>query len=282
MKIGRVSICMPAFKAERYLVETLASVRHQTYTDWELVVVEDGSRDGTEALLQDFATEGPQPVLYFRHENNLGLSQTRNTGFENANSDVLALLDSDDLWRPNHLESCVAELERSGADVVFSGCELFDSETKTPLEQRVPPTRAMDEFPLSLHDGRVVIQPSAVVLKRTAITHIGGFDPQFAICNDLDCWFRIARHGYRFSYTGQITCDYRKHRTALSKRSADLIAERAAIHRLHKDWKAIPARQRRREVWRHHRDAARMIARSSPVRSLRLLFRGSPLAGLLS
>jgi glycosyltransferase involved in cell wall biosynthesis len=126
MKIGRVSICMPAFKAERHLVETLSSVRNQTYTDWELVVVEDGSQDSTQALLRDFAAEGPQPVQYFRHEKNLGLSQTRNTGFENANSDVLALLDADDLWRPNHLEICVAELERSGADVVFSGCELFD------------------------------------------------------------------------------------------------------------------------------------------------------------
>lgn len=272
---------MPAFKAERYLEATLASVRAQTFTDWELIIVEDGSEDRTEELVRAFARGGPQPVRYFRHEQNRGLSATRNTGFAKAEADLLALLDSDDLWRPGHLELSLGTLSASQADVVFSGCDIFDSDSGARLEERSPPPGAMHEFPRSLHDGRVIIQPSTVVLRREVIRRSGGFSTDFPICNDLECWFRIAKLGATFAYTGAVTGDYRKHATALSKRSADLVTERAAIHRLHRDWAAIPAAQKRRELWRHHRDAARMIMRRSPLDALALLWRGNPIGASL-
>src|SRR5688500_1011009 len=104
MTVPRISICIPAYKAERYFEATLASVRAQTFSDWELIVVEDGSRDRTEEIVQDFGRQGQQPVRYFRHDQNQGLSATRNTGFAQARADVLALLDADDLWRPEHLQ----------------------------------------------------------------------------------------------------------------------------------------------------------------------------------
>jgi glycosyltransferase involved in cell wall biosynthesis len=277
MSVPRVSICIPAYKAERYLKATLDSVRTQRFTDWELVLVEDGSRDNTEAIVRAFAAEGPQPVRYLRHEKNQGLSVTRNTGFADAKADTIAILDADDLWRPDHLEKSLATLASSGADAVFNGCQLFDSDTGAQLEERSPPPGAMADFPLSLHDGRIVIQPSTVVLQREVITRYGGFNPRFPICNDLEFWFRIAKNGCRFAYTGAITCDYRKHATALSKRGADLVAECAEIHRLHRDWAIVPAAQRRRELWRHHRNAAKMLFRSHPLRSLSLMWRGNPL-----
>jgi hypothetical protein len=137
----------------------------------------------------------------------------------------------------------------------------------------------MRDFPLSLHDGRIVIQPSTVVMKRHVIARCGEFNPEFPICNDLEFWFRSAKNGCRFAYTGAVTCDYRKHAAALSKRSADLVAECADIHRLHRDWTSIPATQRCREMWRHHRNAAKMLLRSAPLRSLGLMWRGNPLRG---
>ena len=83
MTTPRVSICIPAFKAEAYLAETLASVRAQTFANWELIVTEDGSRDRTEAIVAAFAATVPQPVRYMRHEPNRGLPATRNAGIEN-------------------------------------------------------------------------------------------------------------------------------------------------------------------------------------------------------
>jgi glycosyltransferase involved in cell wall biosynthesis len=277
----RVSICIPAYKAERYLEETLASVRAQTFTEWELIIVEDGSHDGTEHMIRRFREQGPQPVRYFRHDHNQGLSATRNTGFAQAEANLLALLDADDVWRPTHLETCLATLTAESADFVFGGCQIFDSDTRRPIAERTPPAGAMADFPLSLHDGRVVIQPSTVLVKQSWMMRCGGFDRRFPICNDLECWFRIAKLGARFAYTGEITCDYRKHRAALSKRSADLVAECAQIHRLHRDWPAIPAAQRRVEMWRHHRNAARMLARQSPLRALALMLRGNALRAIL-
>ncbi len=75
-----LSVCVPAYNADRFLAETLESVRNQTFTDWELVVTEDGSRDGTERIVRDFAATVKQPVRYLRHEKNRGLPATRNTG----------------------------------------------------------------------------------------------------------------------------------------------------------------------------------------------------------
>ena len=167
------------------------------------------------------------------------------------------------------------------ADLVFSGCDLFDSDTGRFLERRCPTAGAMRDFPRSLHDGRMIIQPSTVLVKRSVMARSGGFNRQFPICNDLECWFRLARLGARFAYTGEISCDYRKHRTALSKRSADLVAECAAIHRLHRDWAEIPVYQRRLELWRHHRNAAKMLARRSPLRAVGLMLKGSRFRAML-
>jgi glycosyltransferase involved in cell wall biosynthesis len=277
MTVPRISICIPAYNADRYFEATLASVRAQTFSDWELIVVEDGSRDRTEEIVQAFGRQGPQPVRFFRHDRNQGLSATRNTGFEHAHGDVLALLDADDLWRPEHLQLSWETLEQSGADIVFSGCVLFNSDTGEPIEECAPPAGAMGDFPRSLHDGRIIIQPSAAVMRRDVIKRVGGFDTRFPICNDLEFWFHSAQFGCRFAYTGAITCDYRKHARALSKRSAELVAECASIHRLYREWTAIPAAQRRHEMWRHHRNAARMLFRKAPLRSLGLLARGHPL-----
>jgi len=274
---SEISICIPAYNAERYLDATLASVRAQTYGAWELIVVEDGSRDRTEKIVEAFAREVTQPVRYFRHDLNRGLSATRNTGFQFARTQLLALLDADDLWRPDHLKLSLSTMESSGADVVFSGCQLFDSETGASLQQYAPESSVMKDFPLSLHDSRIIIQPSAVVMKRDVVGRAGGFNPAFSICNDLEFWFRAAKHGCRFAYTDAITCDYRKHAAALSRRSAELVAECARIHRLHRDWTAIPAAQRRREIWRHHRNAARMLFHRDPWRSLNLILCGLPL-----
>ena len=270
-----LSVCIPAYNADRYLAATLASVHGQTFTDWELIVIEDGSRDKTENIVEAFAQQGPQRVRFLRQEKNRGLSATRNTGFAQAKTELLAILDADDLWRPEHLELSVAALASAKADLVFGGCRLFDSDSGTPLEERSPPAGAMSEFPLSLYDGRVVIQPSTVVMRRAVITRCGGFNSQFPICNDLEFWFRTAKNGCHFAYTGAVTCDYRKHSMALSKRGAALVAERAEIYSLHNDWALVPAKQRRREMWRHHRDAARMMFRRDPLRSLGFLWRGN-------
>jgi glycosyltransferase involved in cell wall biosynthesis len=265
MTVPRVSICIPAFKAERYLAETLASVRAQTCADWEVVVTEDGSRDGTEAIVRAFAATVSQKVRYTRHDPNRGLPATRNAGIEAARADWIALLDSDDLWTPDHLATCLATAEATGAELVHGGSILFDSDTGRELGHRVPAPEAIAALPLSLFRNKYVVQPASVLLHRRLWERAGRFDPTFRYVEDRDMWLRCARAGGRIAYTGRETCRYRKHATALSNNSAAMAEAAARVFDKHLDWDTIPAELRRTRCAEAWGAAARLRWRTEPA-----------------
>jgi glycosyltransferase involved in cell wall biosynthesis len=273
VKTPRISICIPAYRAERHLAATLASVRAQSFDDWELIVVEDGSRDSTESLVNAFAATVPQPVRYLRHEQNRKLPATRNTAHAAAVAPCLALLDADDLWTPDHLATSLALLgDPTLPAATFAACEIFDDATDATLGHRTLAPKDYDHIAEALHSGRLIAQPSGVLITRAALNRAGGFDEIFPICNDIDFWIRLARAGVPFRFTGHETLRYRKHPDAMSRRSADLIAELARVHFKHRAWAAIPAPARRARLRRLLLSAARMNARSRPARALHELF----------
>jgi glycosyltransferase involved in cell wall biosynthesis len=190
-----ISICIPAYKAERFLSETLESVRAQTFTDWEMIVTEDGSRDRTEAIVAAFAATVSQRVRYLRHDPNRGLPATRNAGISAAESAWIAFLDSDDLWTPDHLAIGHATATKTGADFIHAGSVLFDSDNGRDLEIRAPGPDLCQSLPLSLFDARYVIQPSSVLMQRALWERAGKFDPAFRYVEDRDMWLRCARAG---------------------------------------------------------------------------------------
>lgn len=248
-----ISICIPAYKADRYLAETLESVGKQTYPHWELIVVEDGSRDRTEEIVTAFAATVNQSVRFLRHKENRGLPATRNTGIEAALGNWIALLDSDDLWKPGHLESLVRHVYRTpDATLVHAGSILFQSETGKFLETRAPSPEMVGNFPHSLFVGQYIIQPASVLVRRELWEKVGGFDPAFRYVEDRDMWLRCARAGARFVYSGEETCLYRKHTGALSTHAPEMAEAAAAVFDKHLDWEAIPRDLRRKldaETW---------------------------------
>jgi len=267
-----VSICIPAYKAARFLPETLASVRAQTFQDWELIITEDGSRDETESLVAAFAREGPQPVRYLRHDKNRGLPATRNTGFAAASGSVIAILDADDLWAPDHLASGLAALgDPSSASASFAPCEIFDSNTGARLGERVVPVSDPARIPDCIHSGWLIVQPSGALFTRAAFERTGLFDEALPCCNDLDYWIRLCRAGVALHFTGRETLRYRKHPDAMSSKSADLFADRTRVQIKHRDWSAIPVAVRRRRLRAGLFNAARMDARQRPARALKHL-----------
>lgn len=264
MNAPSISICIPAFRAERFLGETLASVRAQSFTDWELIVVEDGSRDATERLVAEFAAGGTQPVRYLRHEQNRGLTNTRNTGIAAARAEWIAILDSDDLWTPEHLATCWERVQSGAVDLVHGGSILFESETGAEVERRAPDAQAVADFPRSLFESRYAIQPSSALLARSLWERVSGFNPDFQHVEDREMWLRCARAGGRFAYTGRETCRYRKHGAAMSAQSAAMAEACARVLAAHLDWGAIPQGTRRRlcaEAWAA---AARLRWRNDP------------------
>lgn len=263
----RVSICIPAYRAEKYLPQALESVRKQTFQDWELIVTEDGSKDKAEALVSAFAQSVFQPVRYQRHEKNQGLPATRNTGIAASSGELIALLDADDCWEAHHLAATVGKLLETGGDLAHAGSILFDSDTGKALETRAPSLSAVERFPLSLYEGDYIIQPSSVVLRKALWERAGGFDPTFRYVEDREMWLRCARVGGRFVYTGANTCLYRKHGEALSTHSAEMAVACARAFEKQLDWDAIPETLRRRSTAQAWIAAARILQRGEPRRA---------------
>lgn len=262
-----VSICIPAYNAEKYIAEALSSVRNQSFTDWELILVEDGSKDSTEKIVTNFAKEVSQRVIYQRHEDKQGPSASRNSCIKKADGEYIALLDADDYWAISHLETIVSHFLRSNADIVHSGSILFDDATGKELEIRAPLESQTDNFLISLYNHSYIIQPSSVVLRKKIFSKAGFFDHYFHYCEDMEYWFRAARAGCLFSYTGQNTCYYRKHDSALTAKSIKMTESFAEVYDKYLDWEAISKAVRLKKTTSAFASAGRMHFRQNPSRS---------------
>jgi glycosyltransferase involved in cell wall biosynthesis len=128
-----VSIILPTYNREKFLPEAFAAIAAQAFTDWELIVVDDGSTDGTPELVPRLTADFAQPVRYISQENQ-GAYGARNTGLDHATGKYIAFYDSDDLWLPHHLQDCVAALEANpDVDWVYGACRMMDHATGEEL-----------------------------------------------------------------------------------------------------------------------------------------------------
>jgi glycosyltransferase involved in cell wall biosynthesis len=260
-----VTICVPAYQAARYLPETLASIRAQTFADWELIVTEDGSADPVENLVAAFASSVPQSVTYQTHPRNQGLPATRNTGIAAARGVWIALLDSDDLWTPDHLADLMLRARREpAAEFIHAGSVLFDSDTGRQIEIRAPTPATVRSYPGSLYLGDYSVQPSSVLLKKSLWARVGGFAPAYRYVEDREMWLRCARAGARFAFTERNTCHYRKHGSALTTHAAPMALASARVLQQHLDWNVIAAPIRQRVTAEAWISAGRLALRAAP------------------
>lgn len=119
------------FNSEAFISETINSVINQTYQNWELLLIDDGSKDNTLDLVSNLAIENTK-IRLFKNKTNVGAALTRNKGIEAAKGDYIAFLDADDLWKPNKLETQIAFMQTENCDVCFSSYEQIN-ELGNPL-----------------------------------------------------------------------------------------------------------------------------------------------------
>lgn len=127
---------MPAYNAEIYIEEAIESVLSQSYTDWELIVINDCSKDSTKEIVERFCLKSKN-ILLINNDNNLGGAGTRNRGIDLASGRYIAFLDSDDYWTPNKLETQITYMQEKSVGFVFSSYIEFESDTN--IEIYVPP-----------------------------------------------------------------------------------------------------------------------------------------------
>jgi len=253
MSEALISICIPAYNASKFIAETLESVKKQTYSQWELIVVEDGSLDGTKEIVEVFSKEVTQSVRYLLNEKNLGLTTTRNVAAKAARGEWIALLDSDDLWHESHLADLIkTSVNQPDCLLIHSGSILFDSESGKVLSERAPTNEDIEQFPISLFQMNYIIQPSSVMIAYKLFKATGGSNTEFRYAEDIEFWFRIAKKGYKFAFTGRNTCYYRKHAGAITTKVLELTVETARVYDENQDWETIPKKIKRRlasEAW---------------------------------
>lgn len=124
---GLVSIIMPSWNTGRFISETIRSVIEQTYTNWELIIVDDCSTDNTDEVVLSF---NDKRIRFYRNEKNLGAALTRNKALVEAKGEWIAFLDSDDIWMPNKLEHQINFMKKNGYNLSYTEYEKIDEESK--------------------------------------------------------------------------------------------------------------------------------------------------------
>jgi GT2 family glycosyltransferase len=190
-----VSVIMPAYNAERYLYSAAQSVLRQTHWNFELLIVDDGSSDGTLAAAEALARMDARVRVL--SQDNAGPGPARNHGFRHAAGSLFALLDSDDEWDARFLEAQVAILrKRPDIDVVVANARYRGGARDGAPARPLDPATMQITLADILADENVLF--IMTVFRREVIEAVGGFDPQFLTNEEYEMWIRAALAGYRF------------------------------------------------------------------------------------
>ena len=239
-----VSVIVPAYNAAAYIGGALESVFAQTFTDYEVIVVNDGSPDTGELERALAPYEGR--VVYVRQENR-GPSGARNTAIRAARGRYVALLDSDDAWLPTYLAEQVGVLEADPLlDLVYADAELFgDSVLAGQTFMEGAPSRGPVTFESLLRYESQIIT-SGTVARKQALVDAGLFDEAFVRCEDFDLWLRLAHRGGRISYQRRVLARHRAHAASLAADAVRMVE--AQIKVLEKALRLLPLTAARREL----------------------------------
>ena len=204
-----VSIVIPAYNAEAFIQEALDSVFRQTYRDFEVIVVDDGSEDRTAEIIKQYGHD-----VHYIHQKNQDVAAARNTGIRASRGEWIAFLDHDDIWLPEKLEKQVSAFQSSDdVDVVF--CDMVrwygGDNVRHESWRRRYNRRAVRRGMVKSLLLRCSFQPSTVMASKTCFQDGGFFDESLRVSSDWDMWLRLACRDHRFHYIDEVLCYYRDH-----------------------------------------------------------------------
>ncbi len=220
-----VSVIIPTYNASQYIVQAVESVLHQTYKNYEIIVVDDGSTDDTGERLKPYLH-----LICYIYQSNQGVAVARNRGIELAKGELVAFLDADDYFLPNKLAAQVALFSSQfSLGIVHSGWRRVDRHG-TPLMD-VTLWKKVPQLNLESWLRWKPVLPSAMMFKREWLIKVGGFDKRFPPAEDTDLVLRLALMGCEACWLPQVTVCYRQHPgSAMHKglpqaRSLDLVMD---------------------------------------------------------
>lgn len=207
----KVTVVIPAYNAMSYLPETLDSVLKQTLTDFEVLIINDGSTDH----IVSWASEITDSRVHLISQKNQGISGARNTSIVHAQGEYVAFLDADDLWEPTKLEKQVDCLDsKPEVGLVYTWTLLVDQHGKSTGV--VTAAHIEGNVWEKLLPGDVVGSGSSAMIRRSCFETVGLFDTELSSVADCDMWFRIAAH-YPIAVIKEILVYYRQHPSNMSR-----------------------------------------------------------------
>lgn len=222
----KASVIIPAYNGDRYIEEAIEGILAQTYSNYEIIVVDDGSTDNTKAVVQQYGAK----IKYFT-QHNQGVASSRNLGLSKAKGEYIAFLDQDDVFLPHKLESQVALLEQnSSLGIVNSGWQIVDQDGT--FQSAVEPWQQISELTTA---NLIIWKPvflGAMLFRKSWLEQTEGFDTSLEQTPDVDLVIRLAGMGCPADWVKQTTVKYRQHEanasknTLLQSQELDLILER--------------------------------------------------------
>lgn len=227
-----VSVIMPAYNAMKYLSESIESVIQQTFKNWELIIIDDGSTDETREIAGRYVKKDERVKYLYQQNGKQG--KARNYGLKHAKGKYIAFLDSDDLWLPMKLECQLREMAEHNVDLVFSDAHVFKVLPLDPHQKMNTITGYLsgnEAITKMLEINRVPIL--TVLVKRDAVDKVNKFSEKMEIQNNEDyhLWLKLLIEGFIFYASPQVYSAYRDHEESVT--SGNKLSIRESIETLH-------------------------------------------------
>ena len=210
-----VSVIMPAFNREKFIVESIRSVLSQSYKDFELIVIDDGSTDRTTAIASGFLRDPRVKII--KNEKNLGIAYSRNKALQIARGTYIAPLDSDDIWLDKEKLRKQVEFLDENRDYAMLGGGIMHIDTDSKPIKKVL-------FPI--YDSlirNIILQynpfaQSSLLYRKSAALECGSYSTEYKICDDYDLWLKIGTKN-KFTNIPQVLTGYRIHGENITKKN---------------------------------------------------------------
>jgi glycosyltransferase involved in cell wall biosynthesis len=226
MEKARVSVLMPVYNREDLVGETIESILRQDFSDFEFIIINDGSTDNTDKVIHSFSDKR---IHYFSNDANLGISRSRNKAFSLSRGEYIAVLDSDDVCLPARLDVQVKYLdEHQDIGVLGTAAQVIDQDNRKGKLYRMPSQHHMIMWELPFRSPFV---HSSVMLRRSILEQINGYNEKRDTVVDYELWVRL-RNRTRFANLDDVHLLYRQHAANITHmKSAEQMSDAMEIRR---------------------------------------------------
>ena len=211
----KVSVLMAVKDGEKYLREAVDSILAQTFSDFEFIIVDDGSKDGTAQILGEYSDTC---IVVIRNKTNIGLTKSLNLGLKKARGEYIARMDADDISLPDRLNAQVEYLdEHPDVDVLGTAVTLIDEQENHAQDIYFPKEHSLIKWFLCFYNP--IVHPSVMMRSLSILKH-GGYDDSVVRSQDYDLWWRISADGI-LENMGDVHLLLRKHHLQVSSKQRD-------------------------------------------------------------